>query len=103
MKENVGSDRSWVWNCPADFAETAPTEEIFAIRFANAESKSNISKCDFNSCVDAQLFKKEFEKCQEEMKAFVSDKSSDKATDEVSKKLESLAVDEKKKEEETKQ
>jgi hypothetical protein len=39
LKENVGSDRSWVWNCPADYAETTPTEEIFAIRFANTESK----------------------------------------------------------------
>ncbi len=41
LEENVGSDRSWVWTCPADFADEEPRPEVFAIRFANSESESN--------------------------------------------------------------
>lgn len=38
LEPNVGSDRSWVWSC-FDFAEGAElVEEIFAIRFGNAEN-----------------------------------------------------------------
>ena len=37
LKENSGSDRSWMWTCPMDYAEE-PRPEIFAIRFANHES-----------------------------------------------------------------
>lgn len=37
LTPNVGSDRSWVWQCPADFAEGELTEETFAIRFKNSE------------------------------------------------------------------
>lgn len=36
---NVGSDRSWVWHVPADFAEGEARPELLAIRFANSESK----------------------------------------------------------------
>ncbi|KAJ1339469.1 hypothetical protein BSLG_005912 [Batrachochytrium salamandrivorans] len=38
---NVGSDRSWVYSVAADFSEGAPTSELFAIRFANSEKKSD--------------------------------------------------------------
>ena len=38
LKPNVGSDRSWVWHVPADFAEGEPKPEVLAIRFANSES-----------------------------------------------------------------
>ncbi len=38
LKANVGSDRSWVWNCAADFAEGEARQELLAIRFANSES-----------------------------------------------------------------
>ena len=37
LKENAGSDRSWVWSTP-DFSEGHVSDEILAIRFANAES-----------------------------------------------------------------
>jgi len=53
LQPNVGSDRSWVWTCPSDFAEDEPKPEVFAIRFANPEN--------------ANKFKQEFEKCQQEM------------------------------------
>lgn len=41
LSPNVGSDRSWVWNAAADVSEGAPEAQTLAIRFANAESKSD--------------------------------------------------------------
>ena len=38
LKENVGSDRSWVYTTPADYSEEEPKPELLAIRFANSES-----------------------------------------------------------------
>jgi hypothetical protein len=38
LQENCGSDRSWVWTCPADYSDEVPKEEVLAIRFANSES-----------------------------------------------------------------
>lgn len=38
LKPNCGSDRAWVWNVPADYADEEPRKETLAIRFANAES-----------------------------------------------------------------
>lgn len=40
LKPNAGSDRAWVWNTHADFADECPKPELLAIRFLNAESKS---------------------------------------------------------------
>lgn len=37
LKENAGSDRSWVWQC-ADFSEEKTDLSVLAIRFANSES-----------------------------------------------------------------
>jgi len=53
LQENVGSDRSWVWNCPSDFAEEKATAEVFAIRFANSDN--------------AKQFKAKFEEAQKHM------------------------------------
>jgi hypothetical protein len=40
LSPNVGSDRSWVWNVAADFAEGSDhTNETLAIRFGNSESE----------------------------------------------------------------
>lgn len=39
LKPNAGSDRAWVWNTHADFADERPKSELLAIRFLNAESK----------------------------------------------------------------
>ena len=80
LQENVGSDRSWVWTCPADFSDEEPKDEVFAIRFASPEN--------------AKEFKKKFEECQEEMKKVLSD--------DVSKSLENLSVKDEKKPEEKK-
>jgi len=37
LKENAGSDRSWVWQC-LDFSEEKEEISTLAIRFANSES-----------------------------------------------------------------
>lgn len=39
LKPNAGSDRAWVWNTLADYADECPKAELLAIRFLNAESK----------------------------------------------------------------
>lgn len=39
LKPNTGSDRAWVWNTLADYADECPKPELLAIRFLNAESE----------------------------------------------------------------
>lgn len=39
LSPNVGSDRSWVWNVAADYAEGEASAETLAIRFGNSESE----------------------------------------------------------------
>lgn len=77
LQENVGSDRSWVWSCP-DFAEDQPTDEVFAIRFANSEN--------------AQAFKQQFESAQKANEPLFKSANADQ----LEKKLENLSVSEKK-------
>jgi len=45
LSPNVGSDRSWVWNVHADYADGEPTAETLAIRFGNSESKYSTAYC----------------------------------------------------------
>ncbi|CAK6950451.1 ran-specific GTPase-activating protein [Scomber scombrus] len=54
LKPNAGSDRAWVWNTLADYADESPKPELLAIRFLNAEN--------------AQKFKVKFDECKEEVK-----------------------------------
>ncbi|XP_060026956.1 ran-specific GTPase-activating protein-like [Erinaceus europaeus] len=53
LKLNVGSDRAWVWNTRADFADECPKPELLAICFLSAE---NVLK-----------FKTKFEECRKEI------------------------------------
>ena len=39
---SAGSDRAWVWNPQADYADEEAKPEQLAIRFANAESECAI-------------------------------------------------------------
>ncbi|XP_069788680.1 ran-specific GTPase-activating protein [Narcine bancroftii] len=80
LRPNVGSDRAWVWNAPADFADEEPKPELLAIRFLNKEN--------------AQKFKAKFEDCKEKMKL----KGDDENADKVAEKLEELSVKEDNKE-----
>ncbi|KAK6910345.1 ran-binding protein 1 [Kwoniella mangroviensis CBS 10435] len=50
LSPNVGSDRSWVWNVAADYAEGEASPETLAIRFGNSEN-ANLFKTAFE---DAQ-------------------------------------------------
>ena len=62
LKPNVGSDRSWVYNCTSDFSEGEARQETLAIRFANSEN--------------ADKFKEKFLEC-----AIINDGSAPEAED----------------------
>ena len=62
LQENVSSDKAWIYKCPADYAEDAPTEELFAIRFASSEV--------------AGQFKEHFEASKVEMASLGSESSA---------------------------
>lgn len=94
LKPNAGSDRAWVWNTYADYADEAPKPELLAIRFLNAEN--------------AQKFKAKFDECRNEAKGkqTKADSTKNDSTDKVAEKLEELSVKEDKvkdQEEEAKQ
>ena len=75
LKENAGSDRSWVWSVNADFADGVAKSELFAVRFKNSE--------------DAAKFREMFIECQQNNKMKISEvspveeKPSDDQDDEV--------------------
>ncbi|KAL0487397.1 RanGap [Acrasis kona] len=50
VKPNVGSDRSWVYNTPADFYDDQANPELLAVRFANPEKASEF-KAKFEEMV----------------------------------------------------
>jgi hypothetical protein len=41
LKQNVGNEKSWVYFCPADYADAVPKQENLCFRFANIESMFN--------------------------------------------------------------
>ena len=51
LKENAGSDRSWVWSVEADFSDGVAKKELLAVRFKHHE--------------DAVMFRDKFNECQE--------------------------------------
>jgi hypothetical protein len=51
LKENAGSDRSWMWSADADFADGVAKSELLAVRFKHRE--------------DAVMFREKFVECQE--------------------------------------
>ncbi|KFQ20979.1 Ran-specific GTPase-activating protein, partial [Merops nubicus] len=90
LKPIAGSDRVWVWNTHADFADESPKAELLAIRFLNAEN--------------AQKFKAKFEECKNgvEKKAKKAGTDKNDSADEVAEKLGELSVKEESKESEKK-
>lgn len=76
LKPNAGSDRAWVWNTHADFADEKPKAEMLAIRFLNAEN--------------AQKFKMKFDECKEEARKYLE--GSMNSPNKVAEKLEELSV-----------
>uniref|UniRef100_A0A668ADI3 Ran-specific GTPase-activating protein n=1 Tax=Myripristis murdjan TaxID=586833 RepID=A0A668ADI3_9TELE len=93
LKPNAGSDRAWVWNTLADFADECPKPELLAIRFLNAEN--------------AQKFKVKFDECKEEVRKCQEGTGNTDSANKVAEKLEELSVKDKtseeKKEEEKKE
>ncbi|XP_071758782.1 ran-specific GTPase-activating protein [Centroberyx gerrardi] len=83
LKPNAGSDRAWVWNTLADFADECPKPELLAIRFLNAEN--------------AQKFKVKFDECKEEVRKFQEGTGNTDSANKVAEKLEELSVKEDKK------
>ncbi|XP_078524049.1 ran-specific GTPase-activating protein [Lissotriton helveticus] len=82
LKPNAGSDRAWVWNTYADYADEAPKPELLAIRFLNAEN--------------AQKFKAKFDECKNEVKGRdPKDVGKINTADKIAEKLEELSVKEK--------
>ncbi|XP_066546084.1 ran-specific GTPase-activating protein [Amia ocellicauda] len=79
LRPNAGSDRAWVWNTHADFADEHPKPEMLAIRFLNAEN--------------AQKFKAKFDECKEEVR---KSSGNEECADKVAEKLEELSVKEEK-------
>lgn len=79
LMPNAGSDRAWVWNTLADFADECPKPEILGIRFYNAEN--------------ALKFKEKFNECKEEVKKFLY--GTDNSVSKVSEKLEELSLKDK--------
>ncbi|GFZ44186.1 Ran-specific GTPase-activating protein 1 [Saitozyma sp. JCM 24511] len=65
LSPNVGSDRSWVWNVPADYSEGEPSAETLAIRFGNSDN-ANLFKTAFE---DAQTTNSKLSGGAEESKA----------------------------------
>ncbi|XP_033102186.1 ran-specific GTPase-activating protein-like [Anneissia japonica] len=71
LKANCDSDRAFVWNTPADFADEEPKAETLAIRFANAEN--------------AKKFKTAFEDCQQSLSNAEEKKDKEKPAEEEEK------------------
>ncbi|TNN76380.1 Ran-specific GTPase-activating protein [Liparis tanakae] len=81
LKPNAGSDRAWVWNTLADYADESPKPELLAIRFLNAEN--------------AQKFKGKFDECKEEVRKTLEGTDNTDSANKVAEKLEELSVKEK--------
>ena len=62
LKENAGSDRSWVWSVDADFADGVAKNELLAVRFKHRE--------------DAVMFRDKFIECQEKNEIKATEGSS---------------------------
>ncbi|KAI3372294.1 hypothetical protein L3Q82_022800, partial [Scortum barcoo] len=85
LKPNAGSDRAWVWNTLADYADECPKPELLAIRFLNAEN--------------AQKFKVKFDECKEEVSKNLEGTGNTDSANKVAEKLEELSVKDKASEE----
>ncbi|KAJ3345631.1 Ran GTPase-binding protein yrb1 [Entophlyctis luteolus] len=88
LTANVGSDRSWVYQVLADFAEGEARPETLAIRFGNSEN--------------AEKFKQEFIKCQELNRTLEnSEAGNDRSTQDASGEEEKGSSDDEEDDEET--
>eukprot|EP00761_Pharyngomonas_kirbyi_P011472 gb/GECH01011497.1/.p1 GENE.gb/GECH01011497.1/~~gb/GECH01011497.1/.p1 ORF type:complete len:193 (+),score=83.29 gb/GECH01011497.1/:1-579(+) len=87
LVKNVGSEKAFVWNSPADIADGESQDETFAIRFNNVEN--------------ATAFKEAFNKAIEEMKELkeTEDNNNDSQKEDEKKENEKKENEDKKKNE----
>lgn len=83
MKENAGSDRSWVWQC-MDFSEEKNDVAVLAIRFANSENAQKF-KDAFEDAKAANVGKFDDSKEASVTKADAKAKQESEANTEVQK------------------
>ncbi|GFQ90686.1 ran-specific GTPase-activating protein [Trichonephila clavata] len=109
LKPNSTSDRAWIWNTLADFADEEPKPELLAIKFANAENAQKFKEAFYEARdIAARFLKKQSETAEENESEGTSSDSDDsseanttptkdtasKSTEEVSDKLSNLTVKE---------
>lgn len=101
LRPNVGSDRSWVYSVLADVSDGESKPELFAIRFANPEN-ANAFKAKFEECqkLDSQKEDKvEAEEGKEDKEEVEETTKETCAVDNVQKSLETVTIEDDKKEE----
>ncbi|GFT75234.1 ran-specific GTPase-activating protein [Nephila pilipes] len=109
LKPNSSSDRAWVWNTLADFADEEPKAELLAIKFANVENAQKFKEAFYEAKdISARFLKIQKEAAEENESEDGSSDSDDnseantspakdtasKSTEEVSDKLSNLTVKE---------
>ncbi|GJQ14115.1 hypothetical protein GpartN1_g5906.t1 [Galdieria partita] len=65
LEENVGSDRSWVWNA-IDYADEVADECVLAIRFPNSEQAKKFKEAYDNARTFMEKLTKESDKSSQE-------------------------------------
>ncbi|XP_068617078.1 ran-specific GTPase-activating protein [Brachionichthys hirsutus] len=81
MELKPNSERAWVWNTLADYADESPKPELLAIRFINIDN--------------AQKFKVKFDECRDEVEKYRKETDDNDGTNKVAEKLEELSVKDK--------
>ena len=94
LKENAGSDRSWVWQCN-DFSEEKVEVSVLAIRFANSENATKFKE-EFDAGkklhAAASGGKAASPAKKEEKKEEKEENKDDKKTDEAAAAIEAVKI-----------
>ena len=100
LKENAGSDRSWVWQC-MDFSEEKQEVSVLAIRFANSENATKFKeafeegKASHSKATDGAAppsEKKEEKEEKKEEAAEKKDTDAEKKADEAVAAIEAVKI-----------
>ncbi|KAJ3006268.1 single stranded nucleic acid binding protein [Thoreauomyces humboldtii] len=99
LQPNVGSDRSWVWSTLADVSDGEPTQELLAIRFANAENANKFK----DAFLDAQKHNATLEGSEPAKETTGASEAEDSESETESEKAEAKEDAKETKEEEAKE
>jgi len=89
LKPMKGSEKSWMWQVHADFAEEEMRSEVFAIRFGNPENAGKFKKCFDDAVIAVIESEARVINCQEEEadgEAIKTDEKADQQHASVQKK-----------------